>query len=424
VLNEKKKNNSRREALILIENMIGICGFYETVLQPTIFLSKSKIIYGISSQFSSSKKNLNNTTMKTNFQINIPTPCHERWEEFTPTSTGGFCGSCQINVIDFSEMSESQLVAYFKDLPTGNQHLCGRFRDDQLQKNYEIESWFPNWNITNKILNYEVPITHFRTSQNTISLPLIRKMKMVRNMTMAVLTFAFAESYGQQKLITGQVVDNEGMPLHGVSITIKNTTKGIASDINGKYNLSVDEKDILVFSFVGFERNELKIKEIKPVEAMKEMVMGLSEVVVVGYGTIGRMIICGGINVTNNSFNFYDPNFQKCTTQIKAIGNPTVTNEVIIVPEINQKTVFNNSEEKNLSENWYAGNAFQNIESVQVYDLSGRVFETDFYKINDGKISVNLKNVPSGMCIVRVTYTNEQSLEGTENSAVRVLVEK
>jgi CarboxypepD_reg-like domain len=366
--------------------------------------------------------------MKTNFQILIPTPCHEDWGKFKPTSTGGFCGSCQKNVIDFSIMSESQLVAYFRDLPTDNQHLCGRFRNDQLQKNYDIESWFPQWNITNKTLNYEVPITQFRNSQNTISLPLIRKMKMVRNMTMAILTFAFAESYGQQKTIAGQVVDHDGQPLPGVSISIKNTTKGIASDKDGKYNLTVDEKDILVFSFVGFERNELKIKNIEPVVAMKEMVMGLGEVVVVGYSTKGKMDMSTGLYGSVGGISFSskreDPTFQKCTTQIKALGNPTITNEVIIVPEINPKIVFKNSEEKNLAENWYAENAFQNIESVQVYDLSGRVFETDFHKINDGKINVNLKNMPSGMCIVRVTYLNERSLEGTENSAVRIVINR
>jgi hypothetical protein len=373
--------------------------------------------------------------MKTNFQISIPTPCDEDWGKFTPTSTGGFCGSCQKNVVDFTGMSESQLVAYFRDLPTDNQHLCGRFRNDQLQKNYDIESWFPAWNITDKTLHYEVPITQFRTSQHTISLPLIRKMKMVRNMTMAVLTFAFAESYGQQKQIAGKVVDSEGQPLPGVSVSIKNTTKGIASDVNGKYHLAVEEKDVLVFSFVGFERNELKIKEINPVVAMKETVMGLGEVVVVGYRTMRKADISaglygrvGGVSVSStratNFYNFYDPNFQKCSTQIKALGNPTVTEEVVIVPEINQKTVFKNSEEKSLAENWYAENAFQEVESVQVYDLSGRVFETDYLKMNDGKIKVNLRNVPSGMCIVRVTYTNERSLDGTENSAVRVLVNR
>jgi CarboxypepD_reg-like domain len=378
-------------------------------------------------------ENINDTTMKTNFQISIPTPCHEDWGKFTPTSTGGFCGSCQKNVIDFSAMSESQLVAYFRDLPADNQHLCGRFRDEQLQKNYDIESWFPAWNITDTTINYEVPITQFNTTSNTISLPLIRKMKMVRNMTMAVLTFAFSESYGQQKQIAGQVVDTEGLPLPGVSISIKNSKKGISSDKDGKYNLAVEDKDTLVFSFVGFKRNELTAKEIKPVVAMKEDTHLLGEVIVVGYSrTMGKMMTGGLVairennkdNFDENPFNFHETNFQKCTTQIKAIGNPTITEGVIIVPEINPKTVFKNSEEKNLVENWYEENAFQNIESVEVYDLSGRVFEAEFYKINDGKIKVNLKNVPSGMCIVRVTYTNERSLEGTENSAVRVLVNR
>jgi hypothetical protein len=51
--------------------------------------------------------------MKTSFQISIPTPCDEDWGKFTPTSTGGFCGSCQNNVVDFS----GQLVAYFRDIP-------------------------------------------------------------------------------------------------------------------------------------------------------------------------------------------------------------------------------------------------------------------------------------------------------------------
>jgi CarboxypepD_reg-like domain len=368
--------------------------------------------------------------MQTNFQLNIQTPCHEAWEDFKPTPEGGFCASCQKNVIDFSKMTESQLVAYFRDLPTENQDLCGRFRDDQLKKDYDINSWFPDWNISDKMLNYEVPITQFRTSQNTISLPLIRKMKMVRNMTMVVLTFAFAESYGQQKQISGQVVDNEGQPLPGVSISIKNTTKGMSTDVNGKYNLAVDEKDILIFSFVGFEPNELKVKQIEPVLKMKEAVMGLSEEVVVGYGTQGRMSITGGmVAICTKTINegivekeiAYNKKFK---TSIKVLGNPTISEEVIIVPQLDEKVEINDSEERDEATDWYAKNAFQNIESVQVYDLSGLTYSTDFYKINDGKISVNLKNVPSGMHLVRVTYSNERSIENAEVSAMRIWVKK
>lgn len=375
--------------------------------------------------------------MNSNFQIKIENPCQEKWEGFTPTKEGGFCGACQKNVIDFSQMSDIQLVAYFRDLSQDNQNLCGRFRSEQLQKNYDIESWFPTWTMTENILNCEVPIEQFKNRQSVISLPIIQKMKMVRSMTMAVLTFAFVESYGQQKqiLISGQVLDNEGLPLSGVNILIKNSKKGIISDKAGKYNLAVEDKDTLVFSFVGFERNELIRSKVPSVMKMKYDEISLGEVVALGYKTSTRgTFIGGGLSVLREkytpdskdeeSFKFQETNFQKCATQIKALGNPTITKEVMIVPEISEKIVFNNSEEKSLAEDWYAENAFQNVESVQVYDLSGRIFATDFLKINDGKISVNLKYVPSGMYIVRVTYSNERSIEGAENSVVRVWVNK
>ena len=329
-------------------------------------------------------------------------------------------------------MSESQLVAYFRDLPTENQHLCGRFRDDQLQKNYDIESWFPEWNVTNQILNCEIPVTQFRNHPHPIYLPLIRKMKMVRNMTIAVLTFAFVKtSCGQQKQIHGQVLDEAGSPLPGVNILVKNAKKGIISDVDGKYNLIVDKKDTLVFSFVGFKRNELIIKETENAITMKEDAQFLGEVVVVGYTrTMGKMMTGGMVAVsenykTHNNENLFDSqekDLQKYPTQIKALGNPTITNELIIVPQIHEKTVFVNSEEKYLAEKWYLENAFQNVESVDVYDLSGRIFESVFVKINDGKIKVNLKNIPSGMIVVRVTYRNERSLEVLEHSAVRVFI--
>lgn len=363
--------------------------------------------------------------MNSNFQIRIENPCQEKWEGFTPTKEGGFCAVCQKNVIDFSQMSDSQLVAYFRDLPQENQDLCGRFRSEQLDKNYDIESWFPTWTMTGNMLNYEVPVEQFLHRQNVISLPLIRRMKVIRNMTMAVLTFAFTESYGQQKQISGQVVDNEGMPLPGVNILIKNSKKGILSDKDGKYNLAVEDKDTLVFSFVGFKRNDFAVKEVPSIVKMKEDAQLLGEVVVVGYEQIRCKSLTGGVvTVNKNAFSFHEAGFQNFATQIKILGNPTIKDEIIIVPQVQEKSVFDNAEEKSLAEKWYAENAFQNVETVQVYDLSGRVFKTDFFKISDGKISVNLKYVPSGMYIVRVTYSNERSLEGTDNATVRVVVNK
>ncbi len=372
--------------------------------------------------------------MQTNFQINIQNPCHEAWEDFEPTPEGGFCASCQANVINFSDMTESQLVAYFRDLSSENQHLCGRFRDDQLQKNYRIEEWFPTFSITDKIIHYEIPLSQFTDHKTQISLPLIQRMHVVRNMTVAILTFAMIEQgYGQQKQLSGQIIDaTDGSPLHGVSVMVKGTKRGITSDINGHYQISVNEQDTLVFSYVSFEHKTLIAKEVVPIINMKIDTEMLEEIVVVGYATTRKKdVIAGGISVcrtttneTKKELSLEEKFTSKFKTNIKALGNPTVSEEVIIVSQLHEKVTITDPEACAEAVDWYTKNGFQNIDEVQVYDLSGRTYSTNFYKINDGKINLNLKNVPSGMHLVRVKYSNERSLENEEISVVRIWVEK
>jgi CarboxypepD_reg-like domain len=372
--------------------------------------------------------------MQTSFQLNIQNPCHEAWEGFKPTPEGGFCASCQKNVIDFSTMDESQLVAYFRDLPTENQHLCGRFRNDQLQKNYRVEDWFPNFSVHDKMVQYEVPISKCTSTQTKISLPLIYRMKIVRNMTVAILTFAMIEQgFGQQKQLSGQIVDaSDGTPLPGVSIVIKGTTKGVASDVNGKYQIAVNEQDTLVFSSIGFEPKSVSQKDIKSVINLEESVQGLTEVIVVGYHAVGKMsITAGGISVCrssensiNNNIDEEQSNMPRFKTDLKVLGNPTVSEEVIIVSQLHEKVEINDPEERAEAMDWYANNGFQNIESVVVYNLSGQRFPVNFHKMNDGKININLTNVPAGMHFVRVTYSNERSIENGEISVAKIWVVK
>ncbi|WP_338790609.1 carboxypeptidase-like regulatory domain-containing protein [Bernardetia sp. MNP-M8] len=65
-------------------------------------------------------------------KIQIPQPCHENWNEMSPQQKGRFCGSCQKVVIDFTTMSDSEIVNHFKNYK-GN--TCGRFYDTQLNTN-------------------------------------------------------------------------------------------------------------------------------------------------------------------------------------------------------------------------------------------------------------------------------------------------
>lgn len=74
--------------------------------------------------------------MAKKIQLNIPEPCHEDWDGMTPVEKGKFCGSCQKQVIDFSNMSDRELAQFFKKPSTGS--VCGRFMTDQLERELDI----------------------------------------------------------------------------------------------------------------------------------------------------------------------------------------------------------------------------------------------------------------------------------------------
>jgi len=84
--------------------------------------------------------------------------------------------------------------------------------------------------------------------------------------------------------ITGTVTDSYGNPLPGVTIIIKGTTTGTITDINGVFTLHVsDGNAILVFSYIGYKTEEVKISTYDPLNiVMREEVAALQEVVVTG----------------------------------------------------------------------------------------------------------------------------------------------
>ncbi|WP_303327346.1 SusC/RagA family TonB-linked outer membrane protein [Butyricimonas paravirosa] len=88
-----------------------------------------------------------------------------------------------------------------------------------------------------------------------------------------------------QRVLTGEVVDAAGLPLPGVTVIVKGTTFGGATDMDGKFELSLTlEGEItLVFSFVGMESQEIVVKDEKPLRVvLKESSESLEEVVVTG----------------------------------------------------------------------------------------------------------------------------------------------
>ncbi len=111
-----------------------------------------------------------------------------------------------------------------------------------------------------------------------------------------------------QKVIrtfSGKVTEENGQPIPGVSISLKGTSKGTNTDINGNFKIEVmDENKILVFSFVGFETQEISVgKTDNLLIKLKVNTKLLSEVVVVGYGSQKKANLTGAVDqVTSDVF--------------------------------------------------------------------------------------------------------------------------
>ena len=105
--------------------------------------------------------------------------------------------------------------------------------------------------------------------------------------------FAMAQS---QVRVTGQVIDNLGMPLIGVSILEKGTSNGVVTDIDGNYSLNATEGGTLVFSYVGYVTQEHPVAAGTLNITMTEDTETLDELVVIGYGVQKKSSVTGAIS--------------------------------------------------------------------------------------------------------------------------------
>ncbi|MVT43986.1 SusC/RagA family TonB-linked outer membrane protein [Chitinophaga oryziterrae] len=101
--------------------------------------------------------------------------------------------------------------------------------------------------------------------------------------------------------IQGQVFDDQdNTPLVGVSIRVKNGNKGVTTDQNGKFVLSVPEEATLVVTYVGYDSKELKAAASLSIKLSKSN-KGLNEVVVIGYGTTRKKNLVGAVSSIGES---------------------------------------------------------------------------------------------------------------------------
>lgn len=101
----------------------------------------------------------------------------------------------------------------------------------------------------------------------------------------------------QKKVVSGTVKDSQGLPLPGVTVVIKGTSKGVITDNDGKYSIvNIPENTILQFAFVGMKSQEVVVGKNASINIVfVEETIGLEEVVSIGYGIQKKSDLTGSV---------------------------------------------------------------------------------------------------------------------------------
>jgi len=128
----------------------------------------------------------------------------------------------------------------------------------------------------------------------------------VRRYVAVLLVFGTLVSFAQDRTVTGKVTSaDDGSGIPGVNILEKGSTNGTVSDSDGNYRISVGGSATLVFSFVGYTTQEVTVGSQSTVNvSLLSDVTALSEVVVVGYGSIEKKDVTGAmVSLKSGDFN-------------------------------------------------------------------------------------------------------------------------
>lgn len=201
--------------------------------------------------------------MKKPIAITIPKPCHEDWAKMTPVQQGKHCAVCSKEVVDFTAFTKDAL---YKRVTKGD-HLCGRFRKDQLDT--------PIYATRDKGRSFAqaaaallVPMAMLsvteasgQTTSETIIMGDIAPVELPikKYDSLGIGTLSRKQNTPQKsKNITGVVANREG-PLSGSYVSIKGTSTYTQTDSLGRYSIEVAPGDVIVYQALNYEIREIPI---------------------------------------------------------------------------------------------------------------------------------------------------------------------
>ncbi|MCH5329666.1 MAG: TonB-dependent receptor [Alistipes sp.] len=116
---------------------------------------------------------------------------------------------------------------------------------------------------------------------------------------LCLFSSAWASVYGQSRsvTITGTVYDEMNMPAIGANVLEKNTVNGVATDVNGRYSIKLENPSgVLEFSYLGYATQDVAVAGRTEIDVVLQPDNNIEEIVVVGYGVQKKESVVGAIS--------------------------------------------------------------------------------------------------------------------------------
>ncbi|MBC7874761.1 MAG: carboxypeptidase-like regulatory domain-containing protein [Ferruginibacter sp.] len=321
----------------------------------------------------------------------------------SPSDKGRFCGSCQKTVVDFTNLSDRQVAAFFKKPGTGS--VCGRFMADQLERPIEI----PRKRIPWVRYFFQIALPAFLMSakasaQGKAGVVKNRVEVNPSNVSMGLIALPVKDiGEASQVAIKGKVVDDNNKPVSFASIMVKGTSRGVAADSMGLFRMEkilLQSAIVLEISRAGYEIKEITIT--RETDLTQELVIQLSgrelpEVVVSSYEFNCRSQVMGGISVSRQV-----KNTAVLFEELPEVKPPKETLPMIkVYPNpVSSGTAINIGCEK-LAEGYYTfqlvSQAGQQVSTNQIWiDKEARLMNLEIPVVTAGTYILTLTNKESG----------------------------
>ena len=216
-----------------------------------------------------------------------------------------------------------------------------------------------------------------------------------------------------QTTVTGTVLDDQGIPLPGTNVLVKGTTQGTQTDFDGNYSINVEAGESLVFSYLGFQTQEVPFDGVNTIinVTMVTDASALEEVVVTGYQTETKRETTAAVSIVK-------------AEELAAIPSGNVEQQ--LAGRVAGVTVTTNGQPGTTSQIRIRGfNAFGGNEPLYVVD-GVPIQNINFLNPNDIETTTVLKDAAAASIYGAraangvIVYTTKQGKRGSERSNITI----